>query len=24
MIVTGANGEVWFSPDHYRTFIKIR
>ena len=23
-IITGMNGDVWYSPDHYVTFIKIR
>jgi RHS repeat-associated protein len=23
-IVTGAGGEIWFSPDHYTTFVRIR
>ena len=23
-IITGANGEIYYTPDHYRTFIKIR
>jgi RHS repeat-associated protein len=23
-IVTGSNGDMWYSPDHYETFIKIR
>lgn len=23
-IVTGQNGQMWFTPDHYKTFIPIR
>lgn len=23
-VVTGQNGEMWFTPDHYKTFIQIR
>lgn len=23
-VVTGKSGEAWFTPDHYKTFIKIR
>jgi filamentous hemagglutinin len=23
-IVTGQNGQIWFTPDHYKTFIPIR
>jgi guanyl-specific ribonuclease Sa len=22
-LVTGANGDLWYTPDHYKTFIKI-
>ena len=23
-IVTGSNGEIWYTPDHYINFIRIR
>jgi len=23
-VVTGQNGQMWFTPDHYKTFIPIR
>lgn len=23
-LVTGRDGEVWYSPDHYRTFLRVR